>query len=38
MVIENDRFDKFMQACDKAKAPNQALIDAAKLTKKLNIK
>lgn len=38
MTIENDRFDKFMQACDGAKSPNQALKDAAKLTKDLNIK
>ncbi len=38
MVIENNRFDQFMQACDKAKSPNKALKDAAKLTKKLNIK
>ncbi len=38
MVIENNCFDQFMQACDKAKLPNKALKDAAKLTKKLNIK
>jgi uncharacterized protein (DUF1778 family) len=38
MIIEDDCFDKFMQACDKATSPNQALKDAAKLTKKLNIK
>ena len=38
IVVENNRFDKFMQACENHKSPNQALIDAARLTKDLNIK
>ena len=38
MVVENNSFDQFMLACDKAQAPNTALKRAAKLTKELNIK
>ena len=38
IVVENNRFDKFMHACENAQSPNQALKDAAKLTKDLNIK
>lgn len=30
--IHNSRFDEFMAACDKAPAPNQALVNAAKFT------
>ncbi|MCV6637692.1 DUF1778 domain-containing protein [Candidatus Albibeggiatoa sp. nov. NOAA] len=33
MTLENDVFDQFIQACDQAKAPNQALLDAVKFTK-----
>ncbi|MGO2235189.1 DUF1778 domain-containing protein [Marinomonas sp. UCMA 3892] len=32
LVVKDSVFDEFMVACDKAKAPNQALLDAAKLT------
>lgn len=30
--IHDSRFDEFMAACDKAPAPNQALVNAAKFT------
>ncbi len=29
--LKDDMFDRFMQACDQAQAPNQALLDALKL-------
>ena len=32
MTLKNDVFDEFMMACEKAKAPNQALHDAAAFT------
>ncbi|WP_105901831.1 type II toxin-antitoxin system TacA family antitoxin [Vibrio gangliei] len=32
IVVKARVFDEFMIACDKAKAPNQALLDAAKFT------
>lgn len=28
ITLKNDVFDEFMDACEKAKAPNQALLDA----------
>lgn len=31
-VIEDNLFDRFMQACEDAPRPNQALLDAAALT------
>ena len=38
MTVENDIFDRFMQACDEAKKPNQALLDAAAYAKAQGIK
>ena len=38
LVVKNSVFDEFMVACDKAKAPNQALLDAAKLTDESGIR
>ncbi|AIS58212.1 MULTISPECIES: DUF1778 domain-containing protein [Vibrio] len=38
IVVKESVFDEFMMACDKAKAPNQALLDAAKLTNESGIK
>ncbi|EEX34499.1 MULTISPECIES: type II toxin-antitoxin system TacA family antitoxin [Vibrio] len=38
IVVKENVFDEFMMACDKAKAPNQALLDAAKLTNESGIK
>ncbi len=29
ITIENDVFDRFMEACDNAKKPNKALLEAA---------
>ena len=34
MTVTNNVFDEFIQACDKAKAPNKALLDAAVFAKK----
>jgi hypothetical protein len=31
MLVENDKFDRFVQACKKSSKPNKALRDAAKL-------
>ncbi|MGR5064641.1 type II toxin-antitoxin system TacA family antitoxin [Photobacterium sp. DNB22_13_2] len=28
ITLENDAFDRFVEACDKAKSPNKALLDA----------
>ncbi|MGF1734389.1 DUF1778 domain-containing protein [Photobacterium satsumensis] len=28
ITVDNDAFDRFVEACDKAKAPNKALLDA----------
>ncbi len=36
--VKNDIFDEFLTACDNAKAPNQALIDAVQLANKSGIK
>ena len=38
MVIEDDVFDRFLTACEKTKRPNQALLDAANLTKESGIR
>lgn len=38
IVIKDDVFDQFMQACERADKPNRALIAAAKLTKKQSIR
>ncbi|EEX34400.1 MULTISPECIES: type II toxin-antitoxin system TacA family antitoxin [Vibrio] len=38
IVVKETVFDEFMMACDKAKAPNQALLDAAKLANESGIK
>lgn len=38
MVVENDKFDRFMRACDKSAKPNKALRDAAKLAQKQGFK
>ena len=38
IVIQDSIFDTFMTACDKAKAPNQALLEAAKFTDESGIK
>ena len=32
ITLTNDVFDEFMAACEKAKAPNQALLDAVAFT------
>lgn len=36
--VENDVFDRFIQACDEAKKPNRALRDAALYAKEQGIK
>lgn len=33
ITLENDLFDRFVEACDKADKPNKALQDAATFTK-----
>ena len=38
MTVENDIFDKFIQACEGLQSPNKNLIDAAAFTKKQGIK
>lgn len=38
ITIENDIFDRFMNACKEAQKPNQALLDAATFTKNQGIK
>lgn len=38
ITIENDLFDQFVSACDKAKHPNKALRDAVAFTRKQDIK
>lgn len=37
-LVKDSVFDEFMTACDKAKAPNQALLEAAKFAEKSGIK
>lgn len=38
IVVEDNAFDRFVAACDKAKAPNKALIDAVTVTEEQGIK
>lgn len=38
MTVENDIFDRFMNACEKANKPNQALRDAVAFTREQGIK
>ncbi len=38
IIIENDIFDRFMNACQEARKPNKALLDAATFTKNKGIK
>ncbi len=38
IIIENDIFDRFMNACQEARKPNNALLDAATFTKNKGIK
>ncbi|MEF1291969.1 type II toxin-antitoxin system TacA family antitoxin [Vibrio sp. M260118] len=38
IVVKDNVFDEFMAACDKAKAPNSALIEAAQFTEESGIK
>ena len=38
MVVENDIFDRFLNACEEVARPNQALVDAATRTRELGIK
>lgn len=38
MVVKDNVFDEFIAACDKATAPNQALLEAAQLADKSGIK
>ena len=38
MTVENDIFDKFIQACEGLQLPNEKLVDAAAFTQKQGIK
>jgi len=38
MVVENDIFDRFLNACEETARPNQALVDAATCTRELGIR
>ena len=38
ITVENDIFDHFMSTCEKTKAPNKALTDAATFTREQGIK
>ena len=38
ITIEGNVFDKFIDACDKAEAPNKALLEAAIFTKESGLK
>lgn len=38
ITVKDSVFDEFIAACDKAKAPNKALLDAVKLAEKSGIK
>jgi uncharacterized protein (DUF1778 family) len=38
ITVENDVFDRFMSACEKAQKPNDALLEAAAFTKDQGIK
>jgi uncharacterized protein (DUF1778 family) len=37
ITVDNDIFDRFMSACEKARTPNKTLLDAAAYTKKKGI-
>ncbi|PKM35268.1 MAG: DUF1778 domain-containing protein [Gammaproteobacteria bacterium HGW-Gammaproteobacteria-10] len=37
MTVKDSVFDEFIAACDKAKAPNRALLDAAKFAEESGI-
>lgn len=37
MTVEDDAFDQFMAACDKATAPNAALLEAKEFTQRQGI-
>ncbi|WP_448217235.1 type II toxin-antitoxin system TacA family antitoxin [Endozoicomonas sp. 2B-B] len=38
ITVENDVFDRFTEACEKAKAPNKALLDALAFTEENGVK
>ena len=38
IMVKDNVFDEFMAACEQAKEPNQALLDAAKFTDESGIK
>lgn len=38
IIVKDDIFDAFVAACDQAKAPNKALLDAVKFTENSGIK
>ncbi|WP_394129369.1 DUF1778 domain-containing protein [Shewanella maritima] len=38
IVVKDNVFDEFITACDKATAPNQALLEAAKFTNESGVK
>lgn len=38
IVVKDSIFDEFIHACDKAKAPNQALLEAARFTDESSIR
>lgn len=38
IVVKDSVFDELMLACDKVKAPNQALLEAVRFTDKSSIK
>lgn len=38
ITVEDNVFDRFVDACDKAKVPNKALLDAVSFTKEQGIK
>ncbi|WBA82813.1 DUF1778 domain-containing protein [Endozoicomonas sp. GU-1] len=38
MTVENDVFDRFTEACEKAKAPNKALLAALTFTEEKSVK
>jgi uncharacterized protein (DUF1778 family) len=38
LIVEDDIFDRFLDACNKVRSPNKALIEAATFTKEHGIK
>lgn len=38
IIVEDDVFDRFMNACEEARKPNKALMDATSFTKEQDIK